>query len=60
MENNFGIWLVQFGKVMISPSESMLGNGGMGGGKKILKKIMWKDGGKTTYTHLVLSSSREG
>ena len=35
MENNFGIWLVQFGKVMKSPSESMLGNGGMGGEKKI-------------------------
>ena len=37
MEDNFGIWLVQFGKVMKSPSESILGNDGMGGGKKMKK-----------------------
>ena len=50
MEGDFGICFVPLGKVMKRPPESILGNGGVGGRKKV-KKIVHVETGRKYYLH---------
>lgn len=56
MEDDFDIRFVQLGEVMKSPSESTLGNGGVGGRKKKKKAVNEETGRRKPPAHILVPS----